>query len=184
MIWLTSDTHFGHDKEFLYKPRGFNSILKHDEAIIKNWNEVVDDKDIVYHLGDVMLNDNEYGLECLKRLKGSIYILPGNHDTKRRIELYKANGVNVLGFTERLEYKKYTLYLSHYPTLTSNLEGSSRLREHVINLFGHTHQTTIFYNEIPFMYHVGLDSHNCFPVSIDKAIEDMKAEVIRSQAML
>lgn len=36
MIYLTSDLHFGHNKEFLYKPRGFNSIEAHDEQIIKN----------------------------------------------------------------------------------------------------------------------------------------------------
>ena len=38
-IWFTSDLHFCHDKEFLYKPRGFNSIEEHDTAIIQNWNK-------------------------------------------------------------------------------------------------------------------------------------------------
>ena len=41
-IWFTSDPHFGHQKEFLWGPRGFNSSLEHDEAIIQNWNSVVD----------------------------------------------------------------------------------------------------------------------------------------------
>ena len=78
-IWFTSDTHFGHQKEFLWAPRGFNSIEEHDEMIIHNWNEVVGPNDDVYHLGDVMLNDNEHGLECLKRLNGKIHITIGNH---------------------------------------------------------------------------------------------------------
>ena len=60
-IWFTSDTHFGHIKDFLWSPRGFNSIEEHDEIIIKNWNELVAPEDEVYHLGDVMLNDNEHG---------------------------------------------------------------------------------------------------------------------------
>ena len=74
-IWFVSDTHFGHQKEFLWGPRGFESSKEHDEAVIRNWNSVVAPEDIVYHLGDVMLGDNEYGLECLKRLNGKIHII-------------------------------------------------------------------------------------------------------------
>ena len=39
-IFLTSDTHFGHDREFLWGPRGFRSSIEHDEAVIANWNSV------------------------------------------------------------------------------------------------------------------------------------------------
>lgn len=34
-IFLTSDLHFGHQREFLYGPRGFNTIQEHDEAGMK-----------------------------------------------------------------------------------------------------------------------------------------------------
>ena len=68
MIFLTSDTHFGHDKMFLYEPRGFTNIQEHDAQIIKNWNKVVSYCDDVYHLGDVMLDNNEHGLKCLKQV--------------------------------------------------------------------------------------------------------------------
>ena len=82
-IFATSDTHFGHDREFLYKPRGFNSIAEHDEEVVRRWNETVEPDDVVLHLGDVMLGDNAHGLDCLKRLNGKIFIVPGNHDTAR-----------------------------------------------------------------------------------------------------
>ena len=36
MIYFTSDLHFGDDKGFIYKPRGFNSIEDHDNTIIEN----------------------------------------------------------------------------------------------------------------------------------------------------
>lgn len=36
MIYFTSDLHFGHDKDFIYKSRGFNSIGDHDNTIIEN----------------------------------------------------------------------------------------------------------------------------------------------------
>ena len=79
MIYFTSDLHFGHDKDFIYKSRGFNSIEDHDNTIIENWNNIVTEDDDIYVLGDLMLGDKEYGLNCLKRLKGKKKLsLPSN----------------------------------------------------------------------------------------------------------
>ena len=91
--------------------------------------------------------------------------------------LLVSNVVSTGDYATVIKYGKYSFYLSHYPTLTSNLENSASLSQHVINLFGHTHQMGNFYNDIPFMYHVGMDSHNCTPVNIDQVIEDIKKEV-------
>lgn len=176
-IYVTSDTHFGHDREFLFKPRGFSSIEEHDTEVIKRWNARVGPEDIVYHLGDVMLGNNEYGMNCLKQLNGHIKIIPGNHDTSTRLKLYATlENVEVLSLAEALKYNKYNFYLSHHPTMTSNLEKSPHLRMHLINLFGHTHQTKMFYEDMPYMFHIGMDSNNCTPVLLDDAIEFMKAE--------
>ena len=41
-IWFTSDLHFGHDREFLWGPRGFENIQEHDAVIFEKWNSVVD----------------------------------------------------------------------------------------------------------------------------------------------
>lgn len=35
-IWVTSDLHIGHNKEFVYKERGFQSIEEHDSALLSN----------------------------------------------------------------------------------------------------------------------------------------------------
>lgn len=193
-IFVTSDTHFGHDREFLYIPRGFKSIQEHDEAVIQNWNSVIESDDTVYHLGDVMLGDNEHGMECLKRLNGNIIIVPGNHDTPTRLKLYKTlPNVKVLDMPDfeglvpaavMFKYKKYNFYASHHPTMTSNLEGAPYLKMHLINLFGHTHQTGKFYQDMPFMFHVGMDSNNCAPVLLDDAIQMMKDEVQKCLELL
>ena len=74
---------------------------------------------------------------------------------------------------------------NHLPTfMTSNLDDRDSITSHLINLFGHTHQKTKFYQEIPFMYHVGLDAHNCYPVSLDQIIEDIKNEVYKCLSQL
>lgn len=184
-FFVTSDLHFGHDKEFLFRPRGFENIEDMNRAIIENWNNTVGKKDNIYVLGDLMLGDNEKGIECVNSLNGKLHIILGNHDTDVRIKLYgeKCKNVVSISYAERVRYKKYHFYLSHYPTLTANLESES-LHQCIINLYGHTHQKTNFYNEIPFMYHVGLDSHNCNPVLIDDIIKDIKEKVEECKSYL
>lgn len=66
--------------------------------------------------------------------------------------------------------------MTHFPCMTGNLEKKS-LKQCTCNLFGHTHQTTNFYNDLPFMYHVGVDSHDGYPVNLDIIIEQMNAKV-------
>ena len=87
-IWISSDPHFCHDREFIWKSRGFNSVHEMNEVIINNWNSVVSWDDEVYLLGDIMLNNDAEGIRCLNRLAGKIYILTGNHDTTNRIQEY------------------------------------------------------------------------------------------------
>ena len=127
-----------------------------------------------------MLGDIEYGMGCLSQLSGHIKIIRGNHDTNRRWTLY-ANLPNVecIGWAEVIKYKKYQFYLSHHPTMTSNLDKAPYLKMHLINLFGHTHQQKMFYDDTPFMFHVGLDSNGNKPILLDDAIEIMKQETIK-----
>ena len=185
-VWFTSDSHFCHDRGFVYEPRGFKNIEEMNVAIVERWNSVVDPDDIVYHLGDVMLNDNCRGSELLEALNGHIVMIRGNHDTDTRINIYKeSHNVDMCGdWAQIVKWGKFTFYLSHYPTNTSNLEKDAPLSQHVINLYGHTHQKGNFYQDIPYMYHVGMDSHDCYPVSAEQIIEDIKEKVEECKKML
>lgn len=173
MIYLISDTHFCHDREFLYGPRGFENVGEMNKAIVENWNNIVSMEDDVYLLGDVMLNDNEEGIRLLKQLKGKIHIILGNHDTDTRIALYKEcdNVVEVV-YATMIKYNKYTLYLSHYPTITTNID-ENYFSQHTLNIYGHTHQKEKFYHDNPFMLCACADAWNCTPFSIDEAIVKM-----------
>ena len=175
-IFFTSDTHFCHRQEFLWSPRGFSNVEEMNEAIIERWNKVVKPEDIVYHLGDTMLNDNEKGIECFKRLNGQIFIIWGNHDTQNRTNMLFGECRNLAGgwYATVIKYHNHSIYLSHYPTLTSNFDDK-HFNQHVINLHGHIHSKNNWMIPTnPFMYHVGLDSHNCTPVHIDEVITDIR----------
>lgn len=179
-IYFTSDLHFNHDKEFIYKPRGFNSVEEMNNAIINNWNNIVTDDDLTYVLGDLILGGNsgtERGLDLIKQLRGEIKIILGNHDTKARTEAYKTlpNVTSIL-YADRLKYNGYSFFLTHFPCITSNLEKET-LKQCTINLFGHTHSKDKFYLEYPFMYNVALDAHDNKPVWIENILQNLKNKV-------
>src|SRR5713226_1648742 len=78
-VWVTADTHFSH-KFLALDIRGFDTIEAHDEAIVENWNSVVNPDDHVWHLGDVSLNKPEKFSSFTRRLNGHKHLVFGNHD--------------------------------------------------------------------------------------------------------
>lgn len=177
MIYLSSDPHFGHVKDFLWRPRGFSSVEEMNEGIIERWNLIVEPDDDAYLLGDVIMGDIS-NLNYVRRLNGNLHIIYGNHDSDIRIAAYNTlDNVVEGGFGARLKYAGRTFYLSHYPTLTSNTDDEQKpLKRRVFNLCGHSHTQDRFCDMKKGFtcYHVELDAHDCYPVSIDEVIEDIK----------
>lgn len=176
-IWVTSDSHFGHSKHFLYEPRGFKNIEEHDEAVIQNWNSLVKPDDIVYHLGDVMLNDDEHGLKCLQRLNGHIRMVRGNHDTNSRLFKYVEcwNIESVGDWATVIKSGKQSIYLSHYPTITSNYDVDKPLKARVINVCGHSHTKDPFADwDKGLIFHCELDTNDCKPWNLEDILKAIR----------
>lgn len=179
MVYFTSDLHIGHDKDFIWKARGFNSIEEHNTQILLNWNSVVTHEDTVYILGDLCMGGNEKEWNRIyKNLNGDKIFIIGNHDTSNKIDKYVFDyGMTCEGHASLYKYsKRYRFYLSHYPTYTANYDDNKKYV--LINLHGHTHQKTKFFNNNPYMYNVGVDAHDCTPVSIEQIITDIKKYLI------
>lgn len=177
-IYFSSDLHFNHSRDFVYEPRGFSSIEEMNEVIIQNFNKIVTPKDDLYLLGDIMLGGPrglESGINLFKRLPGKIHLIFGNHDTTRRCNAMMDvdNVIEICGYAAMLKYHKYHFYLSHYPTVTTNFDDDKPLKQKVLSLSGHTHSKEKF-NAMTGSYNVAVDAHNCYPVSIEKIIEDFK----------
>lgn len=166
-IFFSSDLHINHNKEFIYEIRGFDSVEEMNEAIIERFNAIVTPNDTLYLLGDSCMGPVEAAAPILKRLHGNIIYSIGNHDTNKRLIEYKHLGWKCIGYADMLVYKKYSFLLSHWPTLVAN-----QLDKPIWNLSGHTHSKNIF-NYLN-VYNVAVDAHDCFPISLDEILDDIK----------
>ena len=177
-IWITSDLHLCHDKDFIYKSRGFASCEEHDKSLIKNINDLIAVDDYLFILGDVILYDIDKGLEEFSKINcNNIVIIRGNHDSDNKIMLYQQlpQVVSIVD-SMYLYYGKYSFYLSHYPSLTGNCDKN--IKSTLINLCGHTHTKNKFENiNLGPIYHCEVDAHNNQMVLIDNIIIDMKEEL-------
>ena len=181
MIYLTSDFHLFHDKDFIYQARGFSCMGEMTGTIVRNYLDIITPEDDVYILGDILMGGNDYfeiGLKMLNSLPGHIHLVRGNHDTNKRWSAYQEQCTWDLVEASNatyLDYKHYHFYLSHYPTITSNNDYDKPLKARLLNLCGHTHTTDKWTDaDKGYIYHVEVDAHDCKPVSLDSIIEDFK----------
>lgn len=183
MIYFTSDWHIGHNKDFCYVPRGFSSPEEMDTAILLRTNEVVGPDDELWILGDLAMSGRRDEWDrVFKSLNcQNVHYLQGNHDTDNKMDIYENEyWFEYHGYADMIRYSKTkNFYLSHYPTIVSNFDDDKKAP--LINLFGHTHDKAIFYNNNPYMYNVSVDAHHCYPVSAEEIIKDINYAIIRQK---
>ena len=175
-VWACSDWHLNHDKEFIWKARGFESVEQMNFAIIERHNFMVRPDEDVYVLGDLMLgSDMTLTTNLMRQMNGKFHIVRGNHDTDRRWEIYQtlANVVETKN-SIYLKHQGYHFYMSHFPSLTGN--NDKFLKQMTLNLFGHTHQKEHFFENNFWMYNVAMDAHDCYPCNLNDIIQEMKTE--------
>ena len=180
-IYVTSDLHLLHDKEFIYKPRGFTNTKDMSEVIIDNLRKTIKYDDDLYILGDIVMGgaDNlEKGLALLDKIPGRVHIVKGNHDSDKKWWGYTSHCNWNLVEAENaiyLKYNKYHFYLSHFPTITSNHDDNKSLKQRLLCLCGHSHTPDKWadFDKGP-IYHVEVDAHDCKPILLDSIIQDFK----------
>ena len=82
-VYFTSDTHFNHDKAFIYESSGYKNRYEHNDALITKINEVVRPQDTLFHLGDFCLNITPPEFDAiLSRINcNNIAYIWGNHNS-------------------------------------------------------------------------------------------------------
>ena len=82
------------------------------ERIIANWNEVIGEDDIIFHLGDFCLGGAAEWTRLLDRLNGKIYLIMGNHDRKNIRQGFMDRFEHV-AMQMHIEVGKQRIYLNH-----------------------------------------------------------------------
>ena len=134
-IFLIADTHFGDENIRLYEERPFPDTDTMDRELIRRWNSVVDDHDLVYHLGDFCSGGQERCRELLSQLKGQKILVMGNHDQYLTPQQWRD-----LGFEECYDLPvilKNFFILSHEPLYVCRSMPYA-------NLFGHVHSNPTY----------------------------------------
>lgn len=166
-IFLISDTHFGHKNICLFNApdggplRPWNEPDEMDEAMIERWNKVVRPKDVVYHLGDVVINRR--CLSTVSKLNGDKRLVLGNHDI--------FDHGDYLPYFKRLHgsHKLDDLLLTHIPVHEDSIAHWVKC-----NVHGHIHASDI---HNPKYFNVSVEMIDYTPISL----EDLKV-AIRNKA--
>jgi calcineurin-like phosphoesterase family protein len=184
-IFATADTHFNHDKEFIWKARGYKSKENHTKGVIEKINQLVKPDDKLIHCGDLSLNSTvadlwhyHNAINC-----NNIYLLWGNHNNPLwkvyREEIEQAGHQQLECYPWRLKqfpkfilvgnlfqfyWKKQFFVCSHFPLMIWDL-----MKYESICLTGHSHgncpQTNLS-NKTNKILDVGIDIHGQ-PLSLD-----------------
>lgn len=140
MNYYIADCHFFHSNIIKLDNRPFSSVGEMNDAMIRNWNNIVTDNDTIYILGDLTCGATQEQVDSLiAALKGNKFLIVGNHDKINFSKEARRNGkiIGVADYKEINESGK-KLILSHYPMLF--YRGSHK--EENWMLCGHVHCDT------------------------------------------
>lgn len=129
-----------------------------NSTLVKNWNDCVEENDLIIHLGDIIFQRD---LSILDGLKGNKIFIKGNHDHSKTLDKLSKR-YPVRDYME-LEHDNNFLVMFHYPIDSWNLA-----RRGAIHCHGHCHGTFNKYNVGRRRFDVGVDVEGYKPVLIDE----------------
>lgn len=130
-----SDWHYGHKNVLGFDNRPFTSIEQMNEELIRRWNSVVSDGDLVYILGDMFWCTPKNATPIMEQLNGQKILVKGNHDRWHDSKFDKLF-VKIDEYME-VEDEGRKVVLCHYPIpcFKNHFYGWVHLYGHVHNSF-------------------------------------------------
>lgn len=128
--YYIADLHFGH--RAMAVKRGFQDEDEMFEVIKENWNNKIKKQDVIYILGDVVMERRRY-IKLLGELKGQKILILGNHDRPQDTPEYLKYCIKVTGM---VKYK--SMFITHCPIHPMELDYRVKL-----NLHGHIHEKSV-----------------------------------------
>jgi len=136
-IAFASDFHLGHNRDFIYKARGFEAIRDHDQWILQSLSEI-GAHDHLYYLGDFALNTTPAQvMEFFRRIHcNNIFYIWGNHESSTGKIYSETKDALLSGLEDKFEA---------YPITVKN-----------VTFLGNVHQATINHQRIVMQHYAPL----------------------------
>lgn len=193
-VWFTSDLHLGHgniikfcgrpfmtpeeEAEVRKDPRGkfrlsAETVQRHDEGLIENINGCVDEKDILWILGDFCMGGLTEATDYRNQIKcRHVHLVWGNHDRRAVGSVFSSTIEQGL-----ISVAGQKIFLNHYPMRSwdASFHGSW-------HLYGHVHanlQDDDAANDWMLTREVGVDANDYRPVSFEEIATFMEPRVAR-----
>lgn len=162
-IYFTSDTHFSSERTLQFSRRPFTNVDEMDNALISNWNTIVQPSDQVFHLGD-------FGdFSKLQYLNGRILFILGNYERDDKtldlsslisdnFQIKYLNKGDIFNLDVKHNNTTYQFELVHEPSWAMSNK---------FVLFGHVHEKcTMKRNGL----NVGVDCHHYKPINMETVL--------------
>lgn len=144
-----------------------------NKIMTERWNSLVKPEDTVFHLGDLCFHNKIDPKDLVKKLKGRIVLVKGNHDRKRTLDAvdeWHKNLPIVLG--------EFKCIMNHRPIYPPGTPDPFHDHDKTINsddynfiLCGHVHEKWLFAGK---SINVGVDQHNFYPLSGEQVYDLLK----------
>jgi len=186
-IFFISDFHIGHKNVIKFDGRPFDNVDEMHVELLKRWNDIITDNDIVYYLGDLAFCRDETTKWFIYSLKGKINYILGNHDRMKDIVKFgRFDNIHEYGteiFIKDDDNKGargsdgyQQIIMTHYPILSWN-----RAHYGSWHLHGHCHGSLMKYNQDYYkrkVMDVGCNVINYTPISYQEVKNIMNKKSI------
>jgi calcineurin-like phosphoesterase family protein len=149
ILWI-GDTHFGHNKPFLWEPRGFKSSEEHDEWLQDQIDSVSPDS-LIIHCGDTGLSvGSERIKDFMLTFPCETLMIKGNHNSGvqqlyqehlpegfQNCELYPIRitpNITLMGYEFLLDIDHHKFYVRHMAPLIWPEQNRNR-----VSIIAHSH---------------------------------------------
>lgn len=175
--YITSDLHFGHRNIMRFCPESrarYNNDLEYmNEAMVLEWNAIVQPGDLVYILGDVAFLPANEATKIMRQLNGDKILVEGNHDRKLLNDPGFRNCFIEVHKYLWTSYKDTQVVMFHYP-----IAEWDQMHRGSVHFHGHLHGNTSGMEKYRCR-DMGMDATGNIVTLLDDAIADAKMGQIK-----
>jgi calcineurin-like phosphoesterase family protein len=174
--FITSDLHWGHRNIMSFCPvsraRFRNDLDYMNEAMIREWNDLIEPEDLVYILGDVAFLPAQKAVEYMRRLNGRKILVQGNHDRKLLQDAGFRGCFEEIHHYLDINYAGTKVVMFHYP-----IAEWDQMHRGAVHFHGHLHGGVSGMEQYRCR-DMGIDATGQIAVLMEDAIRDaMRGEI-------